>query len=310
MNQSNLHKNKSGSLIGTASSAEIFILLETPQPWVKPALLSDGIPESLRQFIKSLLGTVSGIQVHLIANEHTVARFQRRILIFQRNCFSPTAKLDQEFDTQLTGGYVAWETQVETPEEMTSALRKFWDGLTKNKQEHQQWYHPEYQHLMICTHANHNECCGLYGYPFYQMAIAHIKKLELFCQVSPWQISHIGGHRFAPTLIDFPQGRCYGNLDETSLLCLLEQNTEISPLISAYRGWSLLPKPLQILEGELFRQHGRDWLRGQVAGKVIKRDEECQQAWVELHFQSAEQQRLHYTAEIHKDEIHHFQLTR
>lgn len=36
----------------------------------------------------------------------------------------------------------------------------------------------------------------------------------------------------------------------------------IASLLSTYRGWSLLPKSCQVLEGNLLRQYGWNWLQG------------------------------------------------
>ena len=275
----------SESLIGTAVPADTFILLETPQPWEKPALLSPGVPESLRQMLKPLL--VSGVRVHLIANEQTAGQ-QRRILIFKRS---------SQPGMRLEGGYKSWEIQVDSAADMAPALEAFLQSGARRRSSQ--------RHLMVCTHASHNECCGIYGYPFYLDAIATVHKLGL-THIQPWQISHIGGHRFAPTLIDFPQGRYYGNLNQESLLGLLRQQGDIEPLLSTYRGWSLLPKPLQILEAELLRQHKWDWLQGRVAGRILKRHQG--RVWAELWFESSKHSLLRYTAELDNNELLNYQL--
>ncbi|MGD1857695.1 MAG: sucrase ferredoxin [Leptolyngbyaceae cyanobacterium] len=284
---------QSESLIGTAVPADTFILLETPQPWDKPALLSQGIPEALRQVVKPLLS--AGMRVHLIANEQTSDR--RRILIFQRSKPSQLRR-----GTPLLGKYQSWEIQVNSPADMAPALEQF---LKQNRTGWQPTLTGQ-RHLMICTHASHNECCGMYGYPFYQDAIAATQKLGLTQQVHPWQISHIGGHRFAPTLIDFPQGRYYGNLDQESLLCLLKQQGDIAPLLSTYRGWSLLPKPLQILEAALLQQYQWDWLQGQASGHILKQDQGY--TWAELWFQSPKHSLRRYTAKLKNNELLSYRL--
>lgn len=285
---------QSEALIGTAVPADTFILIETPQPWDKPALLSTGIPEALRQVVKPLLS--AGVRVHLIANEQTLDQARRRILIFQRPKASHPSR-----GTRLLGKYKSWEIQVDSPAEMAPALEQFLQNRVG-----QQPILSGQRHLMICTHASHNECCGMYGYPFYKDAIATIQQLGLTQQVHPWQISHIGGHRFAPTLIDFPQGRYYGNLDQDSLLCMLKQQGDIVPLLSTYRGWSLLPKPLQILEAELFQQHQWDWLQGQASGHILKQDQGY--VWAELWFKSPKQSLRRYTAKLKNNKLLSYRL--
>ncbi|NEQ46826.1 MAG: hypothetical protein F6K00_26105 [Leptolyngbya sp. SIOISBB] len=273
----------STALIGTAVPAEIFVLLEVPPPWDKPALLSEGVPESLRQAIKPWLDSPTKVRVHLIANEQTATHTQRRILIFQQEHRFSSSPGNATVGGRLSRQYTAWETQVPAPADMAPALDSFFHHRSRGASSNL-WHRSQQRHLMICTHASHNECCGAYGYPFYQAAIAQVQQLGLTEQVQPWQITHIGGHRFAPTLIDFPQGRYYGNLNEGSLQKLLQPQGDVSPLLATYRGWSALPKPLQILETELLHQHGWRWFAAAVAGRILSCDEAQKQHQVELWF--------------------------
>ncbi|MEM9007685.1 MAG: sucrase ferredoxin [Cyanobacteria bacterium P01_F01_bin.86] len=313
MNSSTLPETRSESLIGTAVPADMFILLETPQPWSKPALLSEGVPESLRQVVRPLLQTKSKkVRVHLIANEQTPTQRQRRILIFQRPALPVAHPTTPGFGNRLARDYQAWEIQVDTPAAMAPALSSFLAKVPSTQPISQGRTrllpHQTPRHLMICTHASHHECCGMYGYPFYQAAIAQIQQLGLTQHIHPWQISHIGGHRFAPTLIDFPQGRYYGNLDEASLYSLLKQRGAIAPLLATYRGWSLLPKPVQLLEAELFQRHGWSWLHHPIASRILHQDDANQQFKIELWVASAEQPLCRYTASVRQNKLQKYQL--
>lgn len=59
----------------------------------------------------------------------------------------------------------------------------------------------------VCTNGKHDPCCSTLGIPVYNAMVqqAGVDKV--------WQVSHIGGHRLAATLIAFPQGIQYGHLD-------------------------------------------------------------------------------------------------
>ena len=308
MTSAALSTPQSEALLGTAVHAETFILIETPQPWLKPALLSPGVPESLRQWLKSLLGPDSGVRVHLIANEQTQTQTQRRILIFRQATSPRHWPSRQNLSSTLVGGYRAWQLHAETPEDMAATLSHFWQTPVWHQQSAERPMEPTQRHLMICTHASHNECCGIYGYPFYREAIAQIKRLNLTESTQVWQISHIGGHRFAPTLIDFPQGRYYGNLNQSALLSLLNQRGAIAPLLSTYRGWSLLPKPLQILEAELLSQYGWDWLQGRAAGRILTQSADHSKFEVELWFESSKHPLRCYTAVIDNRMLQDYKL--
>lgn len=59
----------------------------------------------------------------------------------------------------------------------------------------------------VCTNGKHDNCCSMYGVPFYNALVEQAGEDKV------WQVSHIGGHRFAATMICFPQAIVYGQLD-------------------------------------------------------------------------------------------------
>ena len=87
-----------------------------------------------------------------------------------------------------------------------------------------------------------------------------------------WRSSHIGGHRFAPTAITLPDGRYYGRLSLLALQAIVTRQGAIAQLRPVYRGWGILPQPLQLLEQQLLLQHGWSWLDRSVAYQQICSD--------------------------------------
>ena len=79
---------------------------------------------------------------------------------------------------------------------------------------------PEQMHLhttpmiLVCTHGSRDRCCGTLGGAIYAEAHKHAPE-----QV--WQASHLGGHRFAPTLLVLPYGMMYGRIEESDIPALL-----------------------------------------------------------------------------------------
>jgi hypothetical protein len=114
-----------------------------------------------------------------------------------------------------------------------------------------------YRDLVVCTHAAVDACCGTYGYPLYR----HLRDAHGGTGVTRvWRCSSFGGHRFAPTLIDLPEGRWWGNVTPERLTQLVDRTGHPADLMDMYRGWGLLPRPTeQALERELFRHYGWDW---------------------------------------------------
>jgi hypothetical protein len=59
--------------------------------------------------------------------------------------------------------------------------------------------------LCVCTHARHDQCCAVKGRPIVQaLANAHPELT--------WECSHLGGDRFAATMVILPEGLLYGRV--------------------------------------------------------------------------------------------------
>lgn len=59
--------------------------------------------------------------------------------------------------------------------------------------------------VLVCTNGKRDRCCAKWGLPIYA-GLADRDEVEC------WQTTHLGGHRFAPTLLTLPDGLCYGRL--------------------------------------------------------------------------------------------------
>ena len=65
----------------------------------------------------------------------------------------------------------------------------------------------------VCTHGRHDACCAERGRP---VAAA----LEAAHREETWEVSHIGGDRFAANLVVLPHGLYYGRLDAAAALAV------------------------------------------------------------------------------------------
>lgn len=120
--------------------------------------------------------------------------------------------------------------------------------------------------ILVCTHTQYDTACGRYGTPLYQKLRKHYADDNLRI----WHTSHFGGHKFAPTLIDFPSGRFWGHLKPELLDSLVYQQGDLESLKYCYRGWSGLSRFAQIAEREVWLQEGWQWLDYLKSGKVVK----------------------------------------
>ena len=138
--------------------------------------------------------------------------------------------------------------------------------------------------ILVCTHGSHDACCGKFGYPVYETlryGYAGASKRQL----RVWRTSHIGGHRFAPTLIDFPEGRYWGHLEPEALEKLVLRKGPVSEIGRFYRGWAgLSGKFEQIAEREIFVREGWEWTRYLKNGKTLEADENEGRAEVRIEY--------------------------
>jgi len=78
--------------------------------------------------------------------------------------------------------------------------------------------------VCVCTHARHDQCCAVRGRPVVtQLARTH--------PAETWECSHLGGDRFAATMIVFPHGLLYGRMTAADAPGILDAHArgEVAP---------------------------------------------------------------------------------
>lgn len=82
--------------------------------------------------------------------------------------------------------------------------------------------------VAVCTHGKHDTCCAVRGRRVIPALTKHYSDVT-------WECSHLGGDRFAGTMIVFPHGLYYGNVDEA----------DVASIVDAYREGSVDPRFLR-----------------------------------------------------------------
>ena len=112
--------------------------------------------------------------------------------------------------------------------------------------------------VIVCTHGANDVCCGKYGYPLYDRLRARAG--EPGGTLRLWRTSHIGGHRFAATLMDFPEGRYWGHLAPDTAECAVFREADAADLEKNCRGWAALDSQLaQLAERAILAREGWAW---------------------------------------------------
>jgi hypothetical protein len=68
---------------------------------------------------------------------------------------------------------------------------------------------------LVCVHGKRDRCCALEGLPVYKALSERVGEHAL-------ETTHLGGHRFAATLLVLPYGICYGRVQASEVPALVE----------------------------------------------------------------------------------------
>ncbi|BAS60160.1 hypothetical protein NIES2135_65780 (plasmid) [Leptolyngbya boryana NIES-2135] len=278
-------RSSNADLIGTASPYKAFIAVECPPPWTPNELDSKSVPANLSTLGEWVNEDYDRFQtcLLLIYNETLNQSGFTRLLIFEQA-------------SNFTNTYRQQEFHIADPNEIAPLIQAYLAGEPIDVTP----VDNSFRDIFVCTHGSHDKCCAKYGYPLYREATTIVNHLSLH-QVRVWQVSHIGGHRFAPTAIDLPAGRYYGHLNGSSLTSILTRTGDIQVLRQVYRGWSYLPWAVQAWERELLLQQGWEWMNYNVAIQVLAQNEDETLTSVELTFETPEGDRQIHRADIIAD---------
>ncbi len=121
--------------------------------------------------------------------------------------------------------------------------------------------------VLVCGHGSRDRCCGRLG----PRLIAELTDVP--DEVILWRSSHLGGHRYAPTALAFPEGAYWGFLDQPTLQAVLDRHPEPATIIDHYRGSAGFDHPgSQLVEAALLVQEGWAALDYEKTATVTKHD--------------------------------------
>lgn len=230
-------------LAGTGSHVRAFLLMEEPGPWGHDAFTEARLPAG---FGAELARRCSAASVRpLLIRRQDKGAFRTRAggeaVPTHRRVFA--AYVDQ------AGGFVE-TTTVGDPRDLLDldlgGLRKGRSvGLTA-------WHEPVFA---VCTQGRHDACCAEKGRPVAR-ALATVEP------EATWQVSHVGGDRFAANLLVLGGGLYYGRLTPGSVIDVAARHRAGRLDLEHLRGRSCWPMPVQAAEIALRRALGRDELHG------------------------------------------------
>lgn len=212
-------------LAGTAATARTWLLIEQPGPWGAKALTSSHLdPEVGRALEAAADGT--GVRVALIrrpgrhADHHTSQRHQVYVA------------------HTVPGNTWLRDTTVTDPAEL---LQLDFAALGAGRHGGFGAPHEGEPLAFVCTNGKRDRCCALLGRPL-------ASELASSEGESVWEITHLGGHRFSPTLLVLPYGYAYGRSSATDVKQALHAVRSGRIVLHGCRGNSAWDRPGQAAE--------------------------------------------------------------
>jgi hypothetical protein len=108
--------------------------------------------------------------------------------------------------------------------------------------------------LGVCTNGKRDVCCATVGRPV-ALAVEALESSESSEAASRsggapvvWEITHLGGHRFAPTAVVLPSGYSYGRLNVAAATRVLADARAGRMAVEGCRGRSTWSRPGQVAE--------------------------------------------------------------
>ncbi|MEY9908570.1 hypothetical protein ABIA35_004803 [Catenulispora sp. MAP12-49] len=224
-------------LAGTGAEATAWVLVEQPGPWGRATVTESRLDPALGA---ELEGRTAGTGVRLalirrVEDHHDAAPRHRRWF----------AASTHPKRTWLASGVVEYPTDL---------LKIDFTALGAGDRRAVAALDAEFPGtplLGVCTNGKRDACCATRGR---QVAVA----AEALDSASGpgadaafpavWEITHLGGHRFAPTAVVLPSGYSYGRLDAASAVSVLADARHGRMAVANCRGRSTWPRAGQVAE--------------------------------------------------------------
>jgi hypothetical protein len=201
-------------LSATASRVDHWILLEYRGLWNRDALAGSGLSDQVKSRLR----------------EQSAARPHTKVLFVRRTERRGRPNLAVMWGSSPERGGQVFATEIESYEDVLGLdLTEPGEPLTDPL-------------LLVCTHGKHDPCCARHGRPLYQTLA------ELAGDDSVWQVSHVGGDRFAGNVVVLPEGLYFGRVGPGEAWAVLEEYLAGRIDLAHYRGRSSYSFPTQAAE--------------------------------------------------------------
>jgi len=251
-------------LIGSAGTCSAILAVELASPWAPKLAGSAASDAHLDEAIRRIGKRAKGLRLLFFDGDGRSEDGRHKVFLFERGG-GPFR------------GFARRELSVARPA-LADVLDQIHIGETgelvlEAALSHQASQHPQQQgrDLFVCTHGSRDACCGKLGFPLYR----HLCDRLAEPGVRLWRSSHLGGHRFAPTLLDLPSGRLYGRMRADDADWLRDGDAGPARITEHYRGMCAMPPAAQVLEQQMWMRHGMRWLDAALEWRCDGKDDDA-----------------------------------
>jgi hypothetical protein len=215
-------------LEGSASTVRAFLLVEAPGPWGVDAVRDSRLPGEVKQRLSEL-----------------ESRHRIRPLLIRRHGGGASDTSARLFAAYVHGEKPWVESCVLS--DVRESLDLDLDGLGVGQSP---GLTPHTEPLfLVCTHGKHDACCAERGRPL-------CAALTRTAPAQTWEVSHIGGDRFAANLLVLPHGLYYGRVGPENASDFARRHLAGELDLEHLRGRSSYPFSVQAAEIYLRREIG------------------------------------------------------
>ncbi|MEW2048348.1 sucrase ferredoxin [Streptomyces sp. NPDC005476] len=215
---------------GTAATATTWLLLEQPGPWGARALVSSHLDPALGRALEAAARD-TGVRIALIRRPGRHADFGApplrqvyaahtvpgKVWLRSATTHDPRQLLDLDFAALGRGDHHSFDTALRGRPHTGDPL------------------------ALVCTNGKRDRCCALLGRPLAaELAASGVR--------GAWEVTHLGGHRFSPTLLVLPHGYAYGRVRARTVKEVLHGVREGRIVVEGCRGSSAWERPGQAAE--------------------------------------------------------------
>lgn len=210
----------------TAATARTWLLVEQPGPWGASALTASRLDAAVGRALRHR-ADAAGVRLGLIRRPGHHASDDRAAP--QRRVFAAHT---------VPGASWLRRHQVSDPAEL---LELDFGALGRGVHGGLGTPYDGEPLALVCTNGKRDRCCALLGRPLAgELAAAGAGEV--------WETTHLGGHRFAPTMLVLPYGYAYGRVDARSAKEIIAAAREGRMVPADCRGRSAWRRPGQAAE--------------------------------------------------------------